>query len=353
MPEKKKQHYMPTLLRKHFAIDQEKKLINLYQIDANKVVNSCPLRDHAQEDYFYGKDGIIENALGELEDLAAPIIKRIVDDRFVPVKGTDEYQILFTFCFFQAYRTTMPVKEANENINKLYQEIGRQDKRFEDITNGKFAIQIDWINISLRHAAKALPYAFDLDLMIIENNSSTKFITSDNPAVKYNQYLEMKKFIWGQLGMLSKGLQIFFPIAPDMMLVYYDSWAYKFGNKKDKLVNLVNDKDADQLNLLQIINSDKVVFFNNELNNSYICNIAERKMKLRKEDLTKMRKTKVSEEGNAEGIIYISSNNNKGFNLNLSFVKFPKHAKKHALSDHMVQLRREELRFLIEELVKN
>jgi len=51
------------------------------------------------------------------------------------------------------------------------------------------------------------------------------FITSDNPAFKYNQYCEDIDY-QGITGALCRGFQIFLPLAPRLCLLLYDRAVY-------------------------------------------------------------------------------------------------------------------------------
>lgn len=347
MAEKKKQHYVPKLLLRHFSIDDKKKNINVFNADTRFYKQNCPLKNQGQEDYFYGEDGIIEKELEQLETAAAPIIAEIIKHKQIPKKDTEKYGILFFFSLLLTYRTKSSAEHLNEVVNKTFQEITKLDERFSEFKD-------KGINIELKNAAahslsvisEAILGAYDLKLTLLVNTTNKKFITSDNPSVKYNQFLEKRNHLGGHLGIFTKGLQIFFPLSPDVMLVYYDKWAYKFGNKKDTVIFLNNDSDIDQLNLLQIANCHKIIFSDNNIKEFYLNKIAEQVQKIRSRDLTKMyeiNKRFIDSEG-LEHIQFTQHSDDRKINLELTFIKQPQSAKSHNLSDYVVQLRDERMR---------
>ena len=57
-------------------------------------------------------------------------------------------------------------------------------------------------------------------------STTNDFITSDNPAFKYNQYCEEVQHM-GITGALCSGLQIFLPLTPQLHLLLYDPATYK------------------------------------------------------------------------------------------------------------------------------
>jgi Protein of unknown function (DUF4238) len=347
MAEKKKQHFVPKLLLRSFASDYDKKLISIFNVDTGFFRLGCPIKNQAQEDFFYGNDGVIEDSLGKIENDTAPIIKSILNNRLLPKRDTKEYGLLFFFSLLLAYRTQNAAEQINEVVNKSLQEIIKLDEGLKDYRDSglKFGYKNPAAE-SLKIISESILGAYDLELKLLVNNTKNKFIVSDNPAVKYNQFLEKRKHPGGYLGIYAKGLQLFLPISPDLLLVYFDKWAYKIGNRKDKVVLVNNAKDINTLNYLQIVNCFETVFSQQD-NEFYLNQLAEKSRKLRSQDSTifkEINKRFVDENGN-EHIQYMNQGVNKGFNMDLSFIKQPQPAKSHILSDFVVQLRDEKMRY--------
>src|SRR6266496_1558316 len=95
MPAKKNQHYVPALCLRHFSIDENRKLINLFHISSKKAIYKVAIKDQVSEDYFYGKDGKTEDAFGLLESDIAPIILKIIDENVLPQDATEYNKLLF------------------------------------------------------------------------------------------------------------------------------------------------------------------------------------------------------------------------------------------------------------------
>ena len=55
-------------------------------------------------------------------------------------------------------------------------------------------------------------------------------MTSDNPVVLYNMFLERMGV--DESGMGSRGAFIFMPLSPGLAIVLYDGKVYKIGNKR-------------------------------------------------------------------------------------------------------------------------
>lgn len=346
MANKKKQHFVPKLLLRYFATDENKKLINIFNVETNFYRENCPLKDQGQEDYFYGEDGIIEDMLAKLEDESARIISDMLKNKQLPKYGTKEHQHLFLFTMFMSFRTKSAAEMTNAMFDKVFQEIKKYDSRFSDEKYKDIHLELKKsAPFTLANAGKDIFLAYDLESKLLYNATNTKFITSDHPVIKYNQFLEQRKHPGGHTGLLTKGLQIFFPITPEFMIVYYDKWAYKFGNKKNKLISITDCNDIEQLNYLQVLNCSQIAYYNNETKLFTLKKFAEKAQRLRNKDkiigVTGERKT--SEDGN-ESMLMMHYGEDRETNLTLSFVKQPQNAKSHVLTDYYVQLRNERLR---------
>lgn len=85
MAEKKNQHYVPQFHFKNFSVNENRKTINLFNIPSNKFIeNKANIRHQSSEDWFYGKDLILENVLEHFETQTSSIIKKIIDLNYVP-----------------------------------------------------------------------------------------------------------------------------------------------------------------------------------------------------------------------------------------------------------------------------
>jgi hypothetical protein len=77
MAERKRQHWVPQFYLRRFATNSDKTLINLYLLEGRKFIGNVGLSGQCQEDNFYGKDRIIEEALGQLEGVWTDLFRRV------------------------------------------------------------------------------------------------------------------------------------------------------------------------------------------------------------------------------------------------------------------------------------
>ncbi len=263
--ETKNQHYVPQFYLRYFSVD--KKNVGAYILKSGKNIPSAPIKGQASRDYFYSDNMEMEKVLSNLEACAKKVLDKIIAAPTEPLSKEDK-DTLFDFTVIQLGRT-----EAQEKVVKAFHEIpnllserltntGKPD--LGEMIKDKFSGLIGKLPpfpaiFSVGAYAAISDDIRDLDVKILINRTDKAFITSDNPVAKYNQFMErMRQETYG-LG--TQGLQIFFPLSPQIGLMYYDPKCYKLGCKKKEYVELDQDKDIDELNKLTVCNSDKVLYY--------------------------------------------------------------------------------------------
>ena len=115
-----------------------------------------------------------------------------------------------------------------------------------------------------------MPLLYDLRYKVVRNHSRISFWTSDNPVVFYNQLLETIRPYANNIGWVTKGLEIFYPISPKLCLVFFDTNVYGLGKKDDDFVESFGEADVEQMNLLQFVNANENLYFNESLDEHYV-----------------------------------------------------------------------------------
>jgi hypothetical protein len=171
-----------------------------------------------------------------------------------------------------------------------------------------------------------VPYCMDLEYKLLKNISKVPFITSDYPLIKYNQFLEKRKWNYGgHNGYGTVGAQMFLPLNDTYSLMLFDPKVYKVGNRKEKIVAIDDTTSIDQLNILQFLNCHEHLFFNHKISKHYIERLSAKAKKFAKANKSFSEYYKI-DDGNGkikknEEIIFIGSSDLK-INLNLQKVKF-------------------------------
>lgn len=347
MATKKKQHFVPRFYLKYFSNYQKNTHIGLYNFKSSLYIEEAELKNQAYINFFYDIEGDIENALGDIEKLASEVIHKIAFSQELPKPNCGDYITIWAFTVLQSNRTLSSVIEIEEFEDKLMKAILVHRKEFtDDLNNIKFKME-NPAAFNLKMAAQTMHIAFDLGCKLIINETDIPFITSDHPVVKYNQFLERFKFPGAYTGLATKGLQIFFPITPKLILIFYDKKVYKCGPIHRHTIKTSSKEDIFSINLLQCLNCDKIVYFNNTIKPFEFDKLIEKSKHLRKGIKDRMIIEEFKEEdrlNKKNSSIFHSFKEDHKIKLKLSFIKETDHAKSYKLTGYAVELRDETLR---------
>jgi hypothetical protein len=344
MAEKKKQHFVPQFYLKNFSVDAGRKRVSLYVIDTDKLVPEATIKDQAFENYFYGKAGM-EDELSILETLASPIIAKAIADNTLPERMSEGHLALLTFVLFQDARTPVMAAQMNEHTEKLARRFARDIPDLKDEADGIRVNDRDAPVKALRMKSEIRDFALDLRWKLLENKTRRLFITSDNPAVRYNQFLEKRNTLGSNIGIDCKGLQIFLPLGPRHMLMLYDGDVYRVGGRKhlENHIEGVREADVEALNVLGVANADGMVYFSADTDIAHVREAVERAKGHRQAEKVDIKEHRGIGPGGERGTLIQTSPVGVRIGLTLDFsVILPSAAGPH-LNAHTVQLRHPEL----------
>jgi len=329
MPEKKNQHYVPQMHLRNFATDNDKLLINIYHKKTSKRIDNVPIKKQASEDYFYGNDGYFEERLGELESGTNKIFKEIQNQNILPKHFSKDHFLLLLYIVFAKTRTRKQLDNTHDSQNLIFQKFFSEHKELKDIAPDYEIKMENPFNLILSAAFNAYHLTCDLEYKLLKNKTNKPFILSDHPVITYNDFNNQKGHkITNGRGLMSKGLQLIFPISPDYVLFFYDSWAYKLGSRKSQVIAIEDEKVVEQLNLLQILNSNEVIFFNSKVSELYfkeLLRIASKHNSFDKQSLNEFPLEKQDEE--TKSSIVMIKNSTPTIKLTINSYKFTDKAK--------------------------
>jgi len=268
--EKREQHYIPKFYLRNFSLESKGKQIGLYNIQNKLFIGRSSLRKQASQPFYYGKDGLIEDWLGTIENDTAPIIAEILNTGSLPQYNSSDHKKLVAFTVLTEIRNPISsesIINSNRELNKRLNEI-HPDVEIPMTTTD------DAIQMSLSFLHRGALFSMDLHFKLLINKSPEPFLISDNPVVKYNQFMESRNSVLGKPGYAVKGLQLFLPLSPQVILFFYDPWAYKIGDRKKQTIEITSTEDVFQLNLLQAVNCSNQFFFNEKMTEHYIKKIS-------------------------------------------------------------------------------
>ena len=259
MASKRNQHFVPQFYLGIFR--SAPKRIHLYDLGRMEPRKDVGIKGQCYKRYFHGKDNKVEDALSEVEGTSAKMLQGIADARKIPRQRSKAYRDMFTFACLQHLRTQKRIRAFRQILHK---SLARAFKDMAEVPEDIVLDHLQLIELSLSMIPAALQQVSDLKPHLLVSRSEP-FITSDAPVYTYNQYCEGIRDR-GVTGLASRGLQMFVPISPSLMLVLYDGSTYKIRRLADRWSgqSVTDDvSDIDQLNLIQLLSAERNVYFSN------------------------------------------------------------------------------------------
>lgn len=340
----KNQHYVPKFYLRHFSYQDNQNQIGIFNVKSSFYFDKANLKFQGSKNFYYGDDGTLEGNLAEIEGKLASVIKEICFSKNIPPKNSNDYFILLAFVAlthirnptsiegkkkaFQAMRDKLLELSPQSDIDSLIPEISHEEA----------------LSLSFGMLDELIQMIVDLDYKILINNTENVFITSDNPIVKYNQYLEQKKWQASKTGFGMTGLQIFVPLNESVTLLLFDSGIYKVGTNKQKIVSITDKSEIEQLNILHFVNCIETIYFNHNINKQEIFRLFEKSKKYIKANVASASiNTLVTTDNKEDNIekdnLLIMHTSDCAIKLNLSWLKIHSKGKSHKLHPSMAQIR--------------
>lgn len=272
---KANQHYVPKLLLRRFSHRGDGKTVGVFTPKTGLFFPRAPIRSQASRPYFYGRDGVWEERLSELEGMMAATLRDAADDK-APSGDPDALrkEIIFHLALL-TLRTEGRILAHQELTTEFTNAIFEKNGLAAPDSKQPMT-QREHIDLAMKHVISAVERSSDLSVGIIRNLTSTPFITCDDPVITYNQLLEHHKVAAGISGLGQAGVQRFWPIDPQTLVMAYDNRFYRLKSKRDTRLIYCTPRDVDQINLLSILHCRKVVFFNEGASEMYLKKLASK-----------------------------------------------------------------------------
>ncbi len=323
MAANKKHHYVPRFYLRAFATNGRS--LSLYNLRRDQTIHNANLKNQCYRDYMYGKDGTNEANLSMLEGGLATLLKRVLASERLPGPLTEDHLSLCVLTLLQSARTAYMSDAMDELSDKMIKQILSKDPRFKDDLDKVWINFKDPANFAIVTILRLYHLIIDLDYRLLIACDGSEFITGDNPVVFYNQLMSFETY-GSKTGLASKGLQIFFPLSPKHMLVFFDRDVYVYSPRKAVITTVPTKADMLELNALQVVSALENIYFTSPTADIY-------RVIQRAKPYRRLRKAQVfagHEEPTPTGFSQIigSSREDVRTNLLLTFVKLLKPAKR-------------------------
>ncbi len=276
----KKQHYVPRLYLRGFAIRKKKEHYLFVYNKENKSFFPANIKNIACANYFYDVDDtqIIETILSKIESEFNKSLQKIIQTEDLDKLNETDKQFLSYFIAVQLLRTKQFRLIYKQICDGIFNKIGRL--KMPDFKEGQVTLTEDSLKrlhiSSIFDLVKEISEIIQKELSwkLCVNNTETPFWTSDNPVVFYNE-LEPEPFL-SNMGLKCKGFQLHFPLSHKLLLILLDpkmrirdlakSKTVKDPTYREKISKINEDINFRLIDLIpdkEYVSEGRVIFENN------------------------------------------------------------------------------------------
>lgn len=237
----KNHHYIPRFYLKNFSLDGRK--INVYTTKGKNHFKGS-LKNQCSKKNFYD-DEKTEKFLSIKECEQSKILKKIIQEKenFPTISSNENFLKILEFLSLTGLRT-LYFKKIMDSFKEalsecIYIEIPKNKMNLKDIKR----------NLCVHILLK------DLKPILLFNKTQTEFLSSDNPVALHRS---LNTFGGDSFNFGSKGLMVFCPLTPHLVLMLFDKKTYKVNKGRSKRLK---EKDVKEINKLQFLSSFKCLFY--------------------------------------------------------------------------------------------
>lgn len=256
MADNKNQHFVPRCYLRPFTAGGENVAINLFNLDRAHAINGAPVKNQCSKNYFYGRNPLLEAAINTVENHYADCYRTLWEDG---VRTDAKVDItLKRFILLQSLRTEQASRRAAEMTFAMHDVPGVDAPlpSFRDAVHGA-------VQAAMETYRDIMGIIDDLKLCLIINETSTPFVTSDNPAILTNRWhLNNPRCRHRSFGARHAGALFIMPMAPGLLALLYDRHIYSIAQRGGVLV-VRDPNDIDTLNAHQVLNCAANLYFEN------------------------------------------------------------------------------------------
>lgn len=337
----KRQHFVPQFLLRNFHVAGSDRAIAVYRLSDRRHLPKTSVKDQAHENHFYGV-GQVEDDFARMEGATGVLMDAAVRDGTLPDLRSSGHHLLVTFAVLQAYRTRAAAEATSEFAARFAEQVLRMHPDIAPHLNDIRIVAERSPLHALQPAAECLDLALDLAVKLLCNRTRLPFVLSDHPAVFYNQFLEPRKRVGSNTGITAKGLQLFLPIGPRHLLLFYDRDVYTVGGRRltSRRVEVTSESDIEGMNLLQAVSAGDCLYHNGELRPGEIERLAGRAAKFRAtEKASTIRYEPASGDFRNDGVLIRLFEPDVRTRLDLRCVRLTPEAERYDLGDRMIHRR--------------
>lgn len=221
----KKQHTVPRFLLDNFSFETKSKKNRLFTFDKlNEKIFEQTVFDATTMNSFYNlvdqaKQISLEPFLGVYEGQAAPLIKKIVEERSISWLSEEDKYNVAEFIAVQQSRSNTRLQLIERMVSVLDERLSQMNPSGERVETGFGPEGLsDRKNMFLKrivNQAAEVSIFLEKSWILYETVEKNPFFISDNPVTLHNS-IDMKGY--GNLGIALEGIEIYIPLSSTITL---------------------------------------------------------------------------------------------------------------------------------------
>lgn len=261
----KMQHYVPRSYLQNFAETRGKSSPQVYCYSKpDRHVFKTSLGNIAGGNEFYDvpedPDQQFESWLSQIEGRFNSSVSKVLEEESLTALNEDDRSSIAFTVIIQELRTLERREFHREMFDRIHQifegeTLGpKAEKQFEELKElktdeGVTRFQREVVKENAPELADILQ---NLKWILFKNETESPFWTSDHPILRYNEF---DHGLYGGLGLENRGIQVYLPLSPTLVLSFTDPEIY--GNLPS--VATCHPQNVLFLNQLQIQRSTRHV----------------------------------------------------------------------------------------------
>lgn len=279
MPNKKSNHYVPRTHFRPFSKEREGRSISLLNLKSMNFVENASVSGQCAKDYFYGKDGNLEDWFARIERAYGLLIGKLNGGAKL---DQEDLSFLRDYALLQHLRTEQSLKQDKLAQTRML------DMVFHDAEHQKPDFDMTFPGLAASSVAmfqEAVKFVDDLSVCLVENDTKIEFITSDDPSVRLNRFQQKRrKFDGYDAGIMAAGEMLILPVSPRYAIIAYDKNVYRVEGLKGLQITTRIYSDVRSINELQYLNASRNLYFSGWEQRSEMAAEATRLASFRRKD---------------------------------------------------------------------
>ena len=262
-PKNKRQHFVPRHYLRHFSTGRDR--IGVAALDPFRYIGVDVIKTHCQANHFYGKVDQIDDWLGSVERLSAPMLRRIATDMTMEGEELVAMRLLAVIFHMRTRKAAEIAKLWPKRVADMVLKNAIDRGELPPPPGGWRPGLMDFQGANSALIRQCLVGCF-LEMDTLEHRFlcpdvgvDERFVTSDHPVVLLNPFLDRGADSTRCFAGFSRaGFQLVFPLSPKCCLVFFDPGVYEFASTETVRIG---SADVDRINSLQFQSADKCLVF--------------------------------------------------------------------------------------------